>query len=99
MISHGVLLAGATLGPLLADSEHRLTLLGLIDGKNLPIPGYPGASVRVGRQGGGATLPVPGVPQVVGRGSIERAPGGPMNWQVTITVDVASLLRSAGVEW
>ena len=99
MISHGVLLAGATLGPLLAHSEHRLTLLGLIDGKDLPIPGYPGASVRVGRQGGGATLPVPGFRPVVGRGSIEQAPSGRMNWQVTITIDAASLLRSAGVEW
>ncbi len=98
MISHGGLLVGTALGPLLAHSEHRQTLLNLIDGTDVPIPGYPGASVRVGRRGGGATLPVPGARSVVASGSVERADSGRTNWEVMIRVDVASLMRSAGIE-
>lgn len=98
IITHGIVLAGTALGPMLAHSEHRRMLLNLIDGTQVPIPGYPGASVRVGRQGGGVTLPVPRVPQVVASGSIDREESGRTRWQVMIRVDVASLLRSAGVD-
>ena len=91
VIGWGVVTA-ATLAPLLANADTRMGILTFLEGKDIPVPGVSGLSLRVGPRGGGATwnnFLVPGLS--IGGGAQDGAGG--MQWNARIGLDVAEVLR------
>ncbi|MFN8178529.1 MAG: hypothetical protein U0167_11380 [bacterium] len=89
-IGWGVVTA-ATLSPLLANSNTRMGILKFLEGKDIPVPGVEGLSLRVGPRGGGASFsnfPIRGLSV---SGGAQSGAGG-LDWDARVMFDVAPYL-------
>lgn len=86
-------ITAASLAPLLADPDTRMGLLKFLEGKDIPVPGVSGLSLRVGPRGGGGSwnnFLVPGLS--VGGGA--QGEGSGVQWNGRVAFDIAEFLRS-----
>ncbi len=86
-------ITAATLAPLLADADTRMGLLRFLEGKDIPVPGVNGLSLRVGPRGGGGTWNNFLVPGLSIGGGAQGSDGG-VQWNGRVTFDIAEFLRS-----
>ena len=94
MVTMTSLVAGSSVGIIIANRPTRQTAFDLIKGRNIPIPGVDGLSFQVLDRGGAVTAPL-GVPGLSGTARLQF-PGSPSrpDYNVMINLDVLEFLRS-----
>ena len=93
MITLGTVVAGGMIAPILANRPTRLLAFDLIKGKDIPVPGLPGYSFRIMEAGGGVKLPL-GNRAVVLDSHLQVPGNAPVNFGVTVNVDLAALVKA-----
>jgi len=94
MVTMTSLVAGSSVGIIIANRPTRQTAFDLIKGRDIPIPGVDGLSFQVLDRGGAVTAPL-GVPGLSGTARLQF-PGSPSrpDYNVMINLDVLEFLRS-----
>lgn len=94
MITMTSLVAGSSVGIIIANRPTRPTAFDLIKGRNIPIPGVDGLSFQVLDRGGAVTAPL-GVPGLSGSARLQF-PGAPSHpdYNIMINLDALEFLRS-----
>ncbi|MBL4928694.1 hypothetical protein [Fuscibacter oryzae] len=93
MITMGTVVAGGMIAPILANRPTRLLAFDMIKDKDIPVPLLPGYSFRIMQDGGGVKLPL-GNKAVVLDSHLQVPGGAPVNFGVTINVDLAELVKA-----
>jgi len=102
LISHGALIAGGAVAGVLSNRETRQAAFGLVENRDVSVPGVDGLSFRISRYGAGLNSPLPFVPGLSVRGHFSvNDPSTPhrVDYQGMVNFDVAEFLRSRHIAW
>ena len=94
MVTTTGIVVGSSIGIIMANRPTRQAAFDLIKGRDIPIPGVDGLSIKLLERGGGVTAPL-GVPGLSGSAQVQ-VPGGASHpdYNVMINLDVMQLVRS-----
>jgi len=93
MVTMSALVAGGMIAPIIANQQTRDLALGLIKGRDIPVPGVDGLSFQILDRGGAVTTPL-GIPGLTGSARLQFPNSSSPNYEVMINFDVMQFLRS-----
>ena len=96
-VGYTLVLGGTALAAIIVDDETR-PVLRFLEGNDIPIPGTNGLFVSISDRGGGAGGPIPYLPGVSARAGVSapRTSGRYVDYNVSVTFDIARWIRTSG---